>query len=85
MTHFLMLDDEQMEILAFAVSTTITDQRRKLTTIMQERITRIGDGHPDVTTVKASHHDALIKRIYRLEAVSRTLDGTPDTGDPAST
>lgn len=78
MTHFLMLDEEQMEILAFAPHTTITDQRRKLTTIMQERIARIGDGKTDVTAVKASHHDTLIKRIYRLEALSRVLDGIPD-------
>lgn len=78
MTHFLVLDDEQMEILAFAVTTATTDQRCKLSAIMQERIAMIREGKKNVTSLKASHHDALIKRIYRLEAISRTLDATPD-------
>lgn len=82
MTQFLVLDDEQMEIVAFAITTALTDQRRKLSGIMQDRIARIGNGERNVVSVKASHHDALIKRIARLEALSRTLDATQDTSEP---
>lgn len=85
MTHFLVLDDEQMEVLVFAVSTSLTDQRRKLARIMQERIARIANGERNVISVKASHHDALIKRIDRLEAISRTLDGTPNADEAPAT
>ena len=82
MTYFLVLSEEEMEILGFAVNRTIREQRQQLSQILRERIDKLRGGETEVLSWKAAHHDNLIRRLYRLDGISRTLDSAPTGTEP---
>lgn len=82
MSYFLLLNEEEMEILGFAVSRTIREQRQQLSQILRERLEKLGSGETEVLSWKAAHHDNLIRRLERLDAISRTLDSAPTGTEP---
>lgn len=84
MTTFLVLDDEQAEMLGFGLNAALRVQRQLMGEIMRERLQRAADGDENPADWKQTRFNSLLHRVYRLEALVRMLDGTPNTVDPPS-
>ena len=82
MTTFLVLDDEQAEMLGFGLNTALRVQRQLMGEIMRERMQRAEGGDASPADWKQTRFNTLLHRVHRLEALVRMLDGTPDTVDP---
>lgn len=78
MSYVLVLNDEEMEILGFAVNRTIREQRQQLSQILRERLNMLTKGETEVLGWKPEQQQNLIQRLYRLDAMSRTLDSAPN-------
>lgn len=74
MTTFLVLDDEQTEMLGFGLSTAIRTQRQAMAEIMRERLERAADGETEIANWKASRLNNLLFQVSRLERLARLLD-----------
>jgi hypothetical protein len=81
-SYFLVLSEEEMEIVGFAVNRTIREHRQQLRQILRERLEKLGNGETEVLSWKAAHHDNLIRRLDRLDAISSTLDAAPTGTEP---
>jgi len=77
-SYVLVLNDEEMEILGFAVNRTIREQRQQLSQILRERLNMLTKGETEVLAWKPEQQQNLIQRLYRLDAMSRTLDSAPN-------
>ena len=83
MTSFLVLDDEQTEILSFGLSTAIRTQRQAMAEIMRERLERAANGDKDIASWKAARLNNLLFQVSRLERLARLLDTAPGDAKPA--
>ncbi len=76
-----MLDDEQSEMLTFALATALQRQRQGLAEIMQERLQKAADGERNVSEWKMKRFDSLLYRTIQLQALIAKVDGaTSETG-----
>lgn len=73
-----MLNDEEMEILGFAVTRTIREQRQQLSQILRERLNMLTKGETEVLAWKTEQQQNLVQRLDRLDTMSRTLDSAPN-------
>lgn len=74
MTTFLMLDDEQAEMMTFGLALALQRQRQALAEIMQERLQKAADGESNVAEWKMTRFNNLLYRVSRLQALIATVD-----------
>lgn len=81
MSYILVLTEEEMEILGYAVNRTIREQRQQLSQILRERLDMLSNGETKVLAWKTAHQEKLIRCLDSLDAISRTLDAAPNGTD----
>lgn len=83
MTTFLVLDDEEVEIMTFGLNDSLKHHRRERAGIMRVRMEKAADGESNPGGWKETRFNNLILRVSRREKIVRRLDNAPNTADPA--